>query len=145
MLRQASSRIIWLHSGLSHFRLKHAEDDIAHFERKGQSTSHVERIGTIFMNVLTEGRIRGRISRLGRLSATEDRTGEVRIDVQPTHPDQPRGCSLINDNYCVDKLQGRLLAGSKQATETLNIQTPLSQVVDFSVVTSVHFAKGHSQ
>ena len=35
------------------------------------------------------------------------------------------------------------MAGSKE--KTLDIQTPQTQVVDFSVVTSVRFAKRHSQ
>ena len=57
----------------------------------------------------------------------------------------PRASSLTNDNYCVDKLQERLLASSKEPARTSNIQTPQTQVVNFSVVTPVHFAKGHSQ
>ena len=73
----------------------------------------------------------------------EDRTRKAKVDLQPTHPDQPWASSLINDNYCVDKLQGRLVTGSTQ--ETMNFQTPQNQSVDFCVVTPVHFVKGHSQ
>ena len=77
--------------------LKHVEDDIAHYESKGQSTSLIARVGTILMNVLTESRIRGQTSCLGRPSATKDRTGKARVDLQTTHPDPPRASGLINE------------------------------------------------
>ena len=57
-----------------------------------------------------------------------------------THLDQPRASSRINDNYCVTKLQARLLAGSpppSQTIDTLNVK--------FHVVSNVHSAPGHSQ
>ena len=59
----------------------------------------------------------------------------------PTHHDQPRASSRINDNYCVTKLQTRLLAGS--SLQTIDICTNLN--VKPYVVSSVHTAPGHSQ
>ena len=74
------------------------------------------------------------------LLATRDRTGKAKVEPPTIHPDQQRVSSLIND-----KLQERLLAGNKEPTQTLDIKAPQTQVVDFSVVTPVHFARGHSQ
>ena len=60
---------------------------------------------------------------------------------QPTiHHDQPRASSRINYNYCVTKLQARLLAGSSPPTQTIDILN-----VKPHVVTNVHTAPGHSQ
>ena len=55
--------------------------------------------------------------------------------------DQPRAISRINDNYCVTKLQARLLAGSPSTEKT--IDTCLN--VKYHVAPSVHTAPGHSQ
>ena len=55
----------------------------------------------------------------------------------PTHPDQPRASSLINDNHSVTQANVRLLAGSSQTLETLNAKHP--------VVFHVSSAPGHSQ
>ena len=53
--------------------------------------------------------------------------------------DQPRANSRINDNYCVTRLQARLLAGSNTPVRTLdNLNLNLN-------VVSVHTAPGHSQ
>ena len=57
--------------------------------------------------------------------------------------DQPRASSHIDDNYCVTKLQARLLAGSTLPTETIDICSSLN--VKPLVVSSVHTAPGHSQ
>ena len=65
------------------------------------------------MNARTRGRlteIQGQINQLGRLSAGNS-LGKQRVAPLPTHHDQPRASSLLNDNYCVTKLQARLLAG----------------------------------
>ena len=55
----------------------------------------------------------------------------------PTHPDQPRASSHINDNHSVTQANVRLLAGSSQTLETLNAKHP--------VVFHVSSAPGHSQ
>ena len=57
-----------------------------------------------------------------------------------THLDQPRASSRINDNYCVTKLQARLLAGSSLPSQTID-----NLNVKFHVVSNVHSAPGHSQ
>ena len=73
---------------------------------------------------------------LGRVS-----TGNLEAKLQVTLHDQPRASSRINDNYCVTKLQARLLAGSPTPRETINIHSN----VNFHVVPTVHTAPGHSQ
>ena len=57
-----------------------------------------------------------------------------------THLDQPRASSRINDNYCVTKLQARLLAGSPLPSHTID-----SLNVKFHVASNVHTAPGYSQ
>ena len=57
-------------------------------------------------------------------------------DVPPPHHDQPRASSRINDNYCVTKLQPRLLAGSIPQT----INTGLNLNVKLPVASHVHSA-----
>ena len=60
------------------------------------------------------------------------------------HCDQPRASSSINDNYCLDKLQRGLLAGSQTSTrQTLDTYQALN--VNFHVVQAVHSAPRHSQ
>ena len=61
--------------------------------------------------------------------------------VPPSHHDHPRASSRINDNYCVTKLQTRLLAGS--TPQTLNTGSKLN--VKLPVASHVHTAPGHSQ
>ena len=67
-------------------------------------------------------------------------TEEVKESTSFLH-DQPRASSRINDNYCVTKLQARLLAGSPSTEKT--IDTLLN--VKYHVAPSVHSAPGHSQ
>ena len=57
-----------------------------------------------------------------------------KADLPTTHRDQPRASSLINDNYCVDKLQARLLAGSLSSTPRQTMNTQLNSHVNFPVV-----------
>ena len=58
-----------------------------------------------------------------------------------THPDLPKASSLINDNYCITMLPGRLLAGSssKQTMNSVNLS------VNCHVAKPVHNASGLSQ
>ena len=61
---------------------------------------------------------------------------------QHTTPyDQPRASSPINDNYCADRLQGGLLAGSQTSAQGHSINSH----VNFHIVTAVPTAPGHSQ
>ena len=87
----------------------------------------------------TRGRTRRERNRHGRILGRVH-TGNLE-ERQPTiHHDQPRASSRINDNYCVTKLQARLLAGSSPPTQTIDILN-----VKPHVVTNVHTAPGHSQ
>ena len=83
---------------------------------------HTTRVSTTHVNARTRGRlteIQGQISQLGRLSAG-DSLRKQRVAPPLTHHDQPRASSRINDNYCVTKLQTRLLAGSTPPRQTMN-------------------------
>ena len=62
---------------------------------------------------------------------------EIEGSLHTTPRDQPRASSPINDNHCVDKLQGGLLAGSQTLTP--------EHFVNLNVVTRVPTAPGHSQ
>ena len=101
------------------------------------------RVSTIPMR----GRIRGltaetKLSRTGRLGKTSIGVSsrEEKVVLPTTHLDQPRASSRINDNYCVTKLQTRLLAGSPLPSQTID-----NLNVKFHVVSSVHSTPGHSQ
>ena len=115
--------------------IKKAEEEIVHFESKGQSSS-------------TKGKCRyhpyerpdrkadRKSSLLAKLS-----TREVAEKQHTTPRDQPRASSPINDNHCVDKLQGVLLAGSQTSTQKHLINSS----VNLNVVNPVRTAPGHSQ
>ena len=60
---------------------------------------------------------------------------------QHTTRNQPRASSPINDNYCVHRSPGGLLAGSQTSTQELF----LDNHVNFHVVIPVPTAPGHSQ
>ena len=95
--------------------IKQAEDDIASFD-KGRST---RKVGTTLTNVQRASRIteskRGRLGRIYHVDTTDAEKGSISF-----HHDLPRPSSLINDNYCVNLLQERLLAGSTFSTKTDN-------------------------
>ena len=77
---------------------------------------------------------RNRTDLPGRTSLLMEGTEEVKESTSIPH-DQPRASSRINDNYCVTKLQARLLAGSPspQTRQTINTQSDLN--------VNCHFAK----
>ena len=124
--------------------VKCAEEDIANFENMEQSSRSKQNVIT-----LTKGQIerptRDQRIWLGKTLVTKIRARNPRVGHHIPLPDQPRASSGTNDNYCADKLQERLLARSKGPARTLNIPTPQTQVVNFSVITYGLFAKGHSQ
>ena len=95
---------------------------------------YIARVGT----TPVRGRIRGETAELklnwtGRPGRTSvgDSSRKERVVLQTTSRDQPRASSHINDNYCVTKLQTRLLAGS--SPQTIDICTNLN--VKLHVVT----------
>ena len=104
---------------------------------------HRTKVGTTLM----KGRIRGRLTGTQDLTKTpgkplEGNSSEEEEVVPPlSHHDQPRASSRINDNYCVAKLQTRLVAGSKPQT----INTGLKLNVKLPVASHVHTAPGYSQ
>ena len=83
--------------------------------------------------------VKNKTDQLGKTMAN---TEEGKANTSTLH-DQPRARSRINDNYCVAKLQVRLLARSPLPTET--IDNCLSLNVKPLVVSSVHTVPGHSQ
>ena len=104
---------------------------------------HRATVGTTLM----KDKIRGRSTRTqaqinppGKLLEGSSPGGE-QVVLLLTHHDQPRASSRINDNYCVTKLQTRLLAGSTPQT----IDTCLKLNVKLAVVSHVHTSPGHSQ
>ena len=96
--------------------IKQAEEEIVHFEAKGQSSS----------------RGKGRYHPYERTEKRSDKRSDSKNDrplgrtlgrgsLPVIHRNQPRASSPINDNYCIDKLQRGLLAGSQTSTrQTLN-------------------------
>ena len=121
--------------------IKKAEEEIAHFESKGQSSG--ARVGTTHMKG-RKGKQTGSclsivISHLGRTSARLNTRGVV--ERQHTTRDQPRASSPINDNYCSHRSPGGLLAGSQTSTQEL-----FSDIhVNFHVVLPVPTVPRHSQ
>ena len=80
----------------------------------------------------------GRLGRIYHAAATEEAKGSI-----STPPDLPRASSLINDNYCVTMLQGRLLAGSSSVSkQTMNF---VKLNVNCHFANPVHTAPGLSQ
>ena len=104
---------------------------------------HITKVGTTLM----KGKIRGRLTGTPDLRNPPGKplagssSREVEDVPPPSHHDQPRASSRINDNYCVTKLQPRLLAGSIPQT----INTGLNLNVKLPVASHVHSAPGHSQ
>ena len=94
------------------------------------------RVGTTRMNGKKRGQTaRSRIDLHGIYPVTN--TGMARANTS-IHPDWPRASSCINDNYCVNKLQERLLAGSPVS----NHRQTMNTFVNSSVVAVVHTAPG---
>ena len=96
---------------------------------------HITKVGTTLMKGKTRGRLTGTPDL--RNPPGKPLAGNSSRD----HHDQQRASSRINDNYCVTKLQTRLLAGSIPQT----INTGLNLNVKFPVASYVHSAPGHSQ
>ena len=98
------------------------------------------RVGTTHMNGKKRGQTaRNRIDLHGRISPVTN-TGVARANTS-IHPDRPRASSRINDNYCVNKLQERLLARSPVSTHRQTMNT----FVNSNIVEVVHTAPELSQ
>ena len=106
--------------------IERAEEKIAHYENKGQASSSHGKGRVHPMDVRTRSRVIGRTTgwrnQHGR-TLVKCVTGKTRDVLQTFHHDQPRASSLINDNYCVDKLQVRLLARSKEPTQEKTVNS----------------------
>ena len=105
---------------------------------------HVVKVGTTLMREVTRGQrvgwIPGRIDQPGRILVGSS-SGKAKESLPTIPHDQPRASSRINDSYCVDRLQERLLAGSQVSPhkQTMNI------FLKYHVVKVVPTAPGHSQ
>ena len=101
------------------------------------------KVGTTLMKDRISGRLTGTQGQINppgrRLERNSSRGEEVVLPL--TLHDLPRASSRINDNYCVTKLQTRLLAGSTPQT----INTWLKSNVKLPVASHVHTSPGHSQ
>ena len=79
---------------------------------------------------LTKGWIRNQSDQHGR-KLERVGTGNPEAKLPTSHHDQPRANSRINDSYCVNKLQARLLARSIPPRQTIdtfvnsNVNLPL--------------------
>ena len=104
---------------------------------------HRAKVDTTLMKGKIRGQLTGTPDRINppgkQLAGNSSREEEV--VVPPSHHDQPRASSRINGNYCVTKLQTRLLAGS--TPQTLNTGSKLN--AKLPVASHVHTAPGHSQ
>ena len=128
--------------------IRKAEEDIAHFESKGHSSSACSK---------------GRYHPYERPDKRSDNRSEAKSEkpawknigrkqlrrakdvLQTTLPDQPRASGRINDNYCLNKVQARLLAGSQPTVTRKTINSHLMTLVNFPVVKVVPTAPGPSQ
>ena len=120
--------------------IKCAEEDIAHFDNKGQSASSSARgKGRYHPHEKSDKRSESRINLPGKTGSSGK--AKERLPVIPH--DQPRASSRINDNHCVDRFQTRLLAGSQPPGQTIN--TLLHQNVNFPLAKVVHSAPWLSQ
>ena len=127
--------------------IKKAEEEIAYYDSKGNLLHiRVVKVGTTLMREWK------RNQRVGRTGSRKDlpgrilggaNSGEAEESLQTSLPDQPRASSRINDNYCVTKLQARLLAGSSPK-KTLTVQS-LQRHVKFPVANLVPSATGPPQ
>ena len=127
--------------------IKKAEEEIVHYESKGHSSASRGK-GRYHPKELIKGRTgslpTSRIDQHVRILARDIiRKPEANLPSIPH--DQPRASSPINDNYCVDKLQEELLAGSQPSIPRQTMNTQLNSHVNFHVLKVDHAAPGHSQ
>ena len=121
--------------------IKRAEGDIAQLEAKGHAGGSQNK-GRYHPYERNDKRSVNRDSRADKPAWKTIGRKQFRRVVPPlSHHDQPRASSRINDNYCVAKLQTRLLAGSTPQT----INSGLNLNVKLPVASHVHTAPGHSQ
>ena len=128
--------------------IKRAEEDIAHYDNKGQSASSSARDKGRYhpyerSDKGSESRSDAKLNKSAwkNIMRRQFREGQERLPVIPH--DQPRASSRINDNKCVDSFQTRLLAGSPPLGQTIN--NLLHQNINSPVVKVVHSAPGLSQ
>ena len=125
--------------------IKQAEEEITHYDNKGQSTS---------LSSHYKGRFhpyeRSSKKAEGRLEAKQERPvlGDVSLDEVEArtltfHHNLPRASSHTNDNHCITRSQDRLLARSTCTEQTMNIY--FKPTVKLNVVNVVPSAPGHFQ
>ena len=102
----------------------------------------VARVSSTHMRGRTRGQTTevklNRTGQIGKIS-TGDSVRKEWVVLQTTPRDQPRASSRINENYCVTKLQARLLTRSSTPPDNRLFK------VKPHVVSNVHTVPGHSQ
>ena len=96
--------------------MKRAEEDIANFENKGQSSHGKQRYHPYERLDRKTDKKPDRLA--GKTLVIKVRARNPIIGHLTSLPDQPWASSRKNDNYCVNKLQGRQLAGSIRHSDT---------------------------
>ena len=100
------------------------------------------KVASTYMNAQTTGQTTGnQTEQPGKILETVGRTRKPGARPLITPPDQPRASSHTNNNYCVNSLQGRLLARSQDSAQKQIVDT----FVNLNVVPLVHTAPGPSQ
>ena len=125
--------------------IKRAEEEIAHYDNKGQSTSSSSRQKSHFHPYeRTDKRAEGRSEAKQERPAWKNigvSLDEVEARTLIFHHDLPRASSHTNDNHCITRSQDRLLAGSLHTGKTMNTYF---KAVNLNVVNVVPSAPGHS-
>ena len=116
--------------------IKWAEEEIAHFEANGQSSSRSKDWYHPYECTVKRSDKRS--------DSKSDGPAWKNIGKGSYKKSKPRASSPINDNYCIAMLQRGLLAGSQNSTrQTINTSQSLN--VNYHVVPLVHSAPWHSQ
>ena len=74
----------------------------------------------------------------------KDRTREVEAGASTSHPDRPRANSRTNDSHCLDRYQGRMLAGSTPKQTFVDTHAKLNVVFPVLTATGLPQKKGIS-
>ena len=108
---------------------------------------HMEKVSTTPMNNQIERLRKVQIYLHGKTLGVKVMARKLRVGQLTTLPDQPRANSHVNDNYCLDKVRERLLAGSKKVlcSPEAARRTIDTHLVNYSVVNHALSALGHSQ
>ena len=128
--------------------IRKAEEGIAYFESKGHPSSACSK-GQYHPyeqpDKRSDNRSEAKSEKPAWKNIGKNSSRRAKVVLQTTLPDQPRASSHINDNYCLNKVQARLLAGSQPTVTRKTINSHLMTLVNFPVVKVVSTAPGPSQ